>query len=90
MPYAHKNGDSRNCGATTIVQGQSFVFIDGKLWAVEGDPDTHGGGGLIASQHYIMINGKYVIVDGDSASPDSQRHSNPKAVSPSGFVEVEE
>lgn len=88
--YAHKQGDQRNCGATTIVSGQNFVTIGGKLWAVEGDQDTHGAGGLKPSQNYITINGKYIIVDQDSANPDNQRHSNPQAVSPSGFVEVQE
>jgi uncharacterized Zn-binding protein involved in type VI secretion len=26
---AHRNGDPRACGATTIVSGQSSVFLDG-------------------------------------------------------------
>jgi uncharacterized Zn-binding protein involved in type VI secretion len=89
MSYAHKQNDQRNCGATTIVTGQNFVTIDGKLWAVEGDQDSHGGGALIATKTFVKINNKKVIVDGDNASPDNARHTNPKAVSPSGFVEVE-
>jgi len=88
MPNAHKEQDLRNCGATTISQGQSFVTISDKKWAVENDPDSHGGGGLIASKSYVTINGKKVIVDGDNANPDNARHMNPKAVSPTGFVEV--
>jgi hypothetical protein len=72
MVQVHRQDDSRSCGATTVVSGQNFVFVDGKLWAVEGDPDSHGGGGLhpgnIAA---IYINGIRVIGNGDSADPDS-------------------
>jgi hypothetical protein len=46
MARAHRHGDLRNCGATTIVVGQSTVFVNGKLWAVDGDPNTHGNGNL--------------------------------------------
>lgn len=94
MSYAHKNGDQRNCGATTIVSGQSFVTIGGQLWAVENDQNTHGAGGLIATKTFIKIGGKSVIVDGDPANPDNLcpiaggNHCNPRAVSTSGFVEV--
>ncbi len=94
MSYAHKHGDQRSCGATTIVTGQSFVKIGGQLWAVENDQNTHGQGGLIASKTFIKIGGKSVIVNNDSANQDSLcpiaggEHCNPKAVSPSGFVEV--
>jgi uncharacterized Zn-binding protein involved in type VI secretion len=97
MSYAHKQGDLRNCGATTIVTGQTFVTIGGKLWAVQDDQDSHGAGGLIASKTFITINSKPIIVDGDNAKPDNLcfvpggggNHCNPKAVSPSGFVEVD-
>jgi len=37
MPAAHRHDDLRVCGATTIVSGQGTVFVNGKLWAVEGD-----------------------------------------------------
>lgn len=94
MVYAHKHGDQRKCGATTVVSGQSFVTIGGQLWAVENDQNTHGAGGLIASKTYITIGGKKIIVHDDSANPDNLcpsaggDHCNPKAVSLSGFVEV--
>jgi hypothetical protein len=94
MSNAHLNGDQRSCGATTIVSGQSFVKVGGKLWAVENDLNTHGGGGLIASKTYVKIGGKSVIIDNDSANQDNLcptlggEHCNPKAVSPSGFVKV--
>lgn len=94
MAYAHKHGDQRSCGATTVVSGQSFVTIGGQLWAVENDQNTHGHGELIASKTFIKIGGKSIIINNDSAQQDNLcptaggEHCNPKAVSPSGFVEV--
>lgn len=80
MPGAHRHGDSRKCGATTIVQGQSTVKVNGKLWAVEGDPETHIGGNLIAAygKKNIKINGKLVICAvGDKAGGDLAGHPGP-------------
>lgn len=72
MPGAHTHGMSRACGATTVVIGQSHVFVNGKLWAVEGDPNSHGNGALIASGSKVFINGKKVIVNApDAAAPDN-------------------
>lgn len=94
MAGAHREQDQRSCGATTIVTGQSFVTIDGKLWAVEGDQNTHGQGQLIASKSYITIGGKAVIVQNDSASQDALcptqggEHCNPKATGFSSLVDV--
>ena len=48
MPSVHRDGDGRICGATTIVSGNSTVYANNKLVAVNGDPNSHGGGGLIA------------------------------------------
>jgi hypothetical protein len=71
MPPAHRHGDARTCGATTVVVGQSSVYVDGSLWAVEGDINTHGDGELIASVTTVKIEGKSVIVHApDDASPD--------------------
>lgn len=71
MPPAHRHGDPRVCGATTTVVGQSTVYVNGKLWAVEGDPDTHGNGELIPSGHTVFCEGKPVIVHApDTAAPD--------------------
>lgn len=72
MPAAHRHGDSRACGATTIVVGQSFCKVNGKLWSVNGDPDSHGAGALHAGgASFVKINGIPVIVVGDSAAPDN-------------------
>lgn len=89
MAKAHRQDDARICGATTIVEGQSFVTIGGKLWAVEGDPNTDGGGALITSHAWLMINGRGVIVAGDHAAPDAvcpvPPHCDPLAV---GFISL--
>jgi uncharacterized Zn-binding protein involved in type VI secretion len=94
MSYAHRNTDVRACGATTIVNGQNFVKIDGQLWAVDGDPNTDGGGELITSHTWITINGKGIIVVGDNANPDGLcpipggPHCDPVAVGSDNFVNV--
>lgn len=77
MFKAHRDGDPRACGATTIVEGQNFVYVNGKLWAVEGDPNTHGNGELIAATgQTVFIGGKKVIVHGpDPAEMDDLSHS---------------
>lgn len=92
MAYSHRQTDARVCGATTIVSGQDFVTIDGQLWAVDGDPNTDGGGGLIPSQSFVTIDGKAIILAGDSAAPDSlcpiPPHCDPAAVGFDDLVEV--
>lgn len=71
MPPVHRHGDARTCGATTVVVGQSSTYSEGKLWAVEGDPNSHGDGALSASVNSVVIEGKKVIVHApDSAAPD--------------------
>lgn len=92
MPGVHRNGDNRACGATTVVTGQSTVFVEGKLFSVQGDPNTHGSGGLIASGSTVRINNLPIIVLGDSANPDNLciplggAHCAPSATSASGTV----
>lgn len=76
MPEAHRHDDKRQCDATTIVTGQSTVFVNGKLWAVEGDKNSHGEGGLIPTETTVKIEGKPVIVNTpDMASGDLQGHT---------------
>ena len=92
MSHVHRATDARACGATTIVSGQSTVFVNGLLWAVNGDQNTDGGGGLIASGSTVKINGIPVVIQGDSANPDSLcpipggTHCNPLAASGSSNV----
>lgn len=76
MPKAHRDGDLRACDATTVVVGQSTVFVNGKLWAVKDDPNTHAAGGLIPTKSTVFIEGKPVIVHTpDLAKVDGLEHS---------------
>lgn len=74
MPGAHRHGDSRFCGATTIVTGQSTVKVNGILWAVEGDKDTHCNMGDLVPIYgalNVYAEGKLVIcAAGDTAAED--------------------
>lgn len=82
MPGAHRHGDSRQCGATTIVSGQGNVRVNGKLWSVVGDQNTHGGGQLLlggaSSPATVKINGIAVIVHPTTpAAGDNALHPPP-------------
>ena len=73
MPPVHRNQDDRFCTAKTIVTGQSSVFINNILSAVEGDRNTHNNlGALIsASPGNVFIEGKKLIVAMmDQSAPD--------------------
>ena len=74
MPGAHRNGDKRSDStqSKTIVTGQSTVYVNGQLWAVENDQESDGAGHLQSkSPGTIFINGKKVIVaQMDDAGPD--------------------
>lgn len=91
---AHRHGDLRACGASTVVAGQDFMTVEGQLWAVDGDPDSHGSGALATSHAWLTINGKGVIVVGDSAAPDDLcpiaggAHCAPSAVGFSDLTDV--
>lgn len=75
MPPVHLDTLLRFCGAATQVIGQSTVFGNNKLVAVEGDKDTHNDGGDLIQRYglgNIIIEGKKMIVAmGDTAAPDS-------------------
>lgn len=79
MPQAHRNGDLRSCGATTTVQNQSTVFVNGELWAVKDTTNSHGAGQLINSTgSTVFVEGIPVIVHGpDHAQPDNASHPDP-------------
>jgi hypothetical protein len=78
MPGVHRHGDTRKCGATTTVVGQSTVFINGKLCAVDGDTCTHENGNLkpIYGAKNVYIENKLIICAlGDTAHvPDNAGH----------------
>lgn len=93
MPGAHRNGDSRFCSATTIVQNQSTVYVNNKLWAVEGDPNSHGAGNLNAvtgAKNVYIENKKVIVAVGDTAEGDNQDHpkgsTNPSSSSGNVFA----
>lgn len=89
MPEAHRDSDTRNCGATTIVGGQSTVFVNGLLWAVEGDPESHGNGNLISVVgSSVFIGGIKVIVLGDTATSDNALHNPPSTDPNQGSSDV--
>jgi len=83
MPKAHRNNDSRVCGAKTTVQNQSTVFVNGELWAVDNSFNNHGQGGLIHSGTTVFVEGKNVIVHAadnsrpDNLCPQGAPHCNP-------------
>ena len=85
MPGAHRNGDKRFCGAETIVVGQSTVFVNGKLWAVEDDIDSHCNEGKLNAVYgkknvYIGIK-RVICAMGDTAEDD---HAGCEVLHPSG------
>lgn len=90
----HRNTDSRICGASTVVSGQSSVFVNGLLASVDGDQDSHGAGGLTAACKEVYIGGKKVVIVTNDAQPDTlcftigPPHCDPSATggSPSVFV----
>ena len=61
MPGIHRHSDSRICGATTQVAGQSNVYAENLLVSVNGDPNSHGGGGLIAIDNGVYVNNILVV-----------------------------
>lgn len=83
MPAAHRHSDSRYCGATTVVTHQGTVTVNGQLWAVNGDENTHGGGALSPAGTTVTINNLAVVVSGDLAAGDLLAHL-PAATAASG------
>lgn len=92
MPKAHRNGDPRVCGASTVVQNQGTVFCNGQLWAVDNSFNSHGNGGLIPSGSTVFCEGKPVIVHSadnsrpDNLCPQGGNHCNPATAGGSGDV----
>ena len=91
MPPAHRNGDPRVCGATTVVVGQGTTFVDGQLWAVLNDINTDGDGQLIPTFSGVFIQGLPVIVhtpdhaqEDDLCIPIGEPHCDPQTAAGSG------
>lgn len=71
------------------MSGQSTVFVNGLLLAVENDQNSHGAGQLVSvSAGTIKINGKKVIVVTDQALGDSATHSPPSTYPSTGSPTV--
>ncbi len=67
--------------------------MNGRLWAVDGDPNSHGDGALIHSGSTVHVQGILVIVHApDQASPDDlcipigEPHCDPFTAAGSGDV----
>lgn len=74
----HRQTDVRICGHTTVVVGQSNVYANGLLIAVDKDPNNAGGGALIAQCNNVFINNKMVVNNTpDHAEPDSACPASP-------------
>lgn len=67
MPQSHRDTDLRACTAQTTVVGQSTVYVNNLLWAVEYDLDTHCApkGPLKPTLRTVFVENKNVIVVGD-------------------------
>lgn len=80
MPGAHRDTDPRfpSCGAPTVASNHG-VYVNGLLWAVNGDENKHKEGKLQAIVgHTVKISGIDVIVAiGDTAGGDEAGHSAP-------------
>lgn len=68
---AHRNGDTRSCGATTSSAQSKNVYVNSELWSIDGDPNSHGGGGLSAATKNVYIGGDAVVNKGDGADADA-------------------
>ena len=91
MPAAHRDGDLRACGAITSATGQSTVTVNGKLWAVLGDKDSHCTEGALApTGTTVRIEGSPVTIVTSPAAPDNScnipTHNNTDASTGSGNV----
>lgn len=71
MSGVHRDTDVRTCGASTISTQSKNVYVNNLLWAINGDPNSHGGGNIIAVVNNVFIGGIMVTNIGDSAAPDS-------------------
>ena len=68
----HRDTDSRVCGASTTVAGNTTVFANNLLVSVDSDPNSHGGGSLSATSNAVFANNQLVVHNApDSASPDA-------------------
>ena len=82
MPQVHRDTDGRSCGAKTNAACNN-VFTNNLLTAVDGNPNSHGGGELKAENPNVYIGGKLVVINApNDAASDTfcpiPPHCNPK------------
>jgi hypothetical protein len=91
MAAVHRDTDDRSCGASTNAANPN-VYTNNLLTAVDGNPNSHGGGGLIAANPNVYIGNKLTVIQGNDANPDAicpiPPHCNPAATSGSGNVYI--
>lgn len=89
MPAVHRHEDARACGATTVVSGNTTVFANSKLIAINGNLNSHGAGALTAGSANVFIGGVAVVNHTpDSAATDSLDHTNTQTAAGSSDVNV--
>jgi len=94
MAAVHRDTDTRTCGATTEVSGNSTVYANNLLVSVNDDPNSHGDGKLVAACKNVYVENKMVVDKGDDAGPDGLcaplggEHCSPNADSASDSVFV--
>jgi hypothetical protein len=71
MPAAHRNTDSRACGAATVTAQSRNVYVNSLLWSINGDTNNEGGGALSAGTKNVFIGGVAVCNKNDSAAADA-------------------
>ena len=87
MPGAHRDTDKRKCDAATEVVGNSTVFVNNLLWAVEDDVCDHGGGRLkpVTGPPIIYVENKFIIcAPGDTTKEIDLKLHPPGANDPAG------
>ena len=90
----HRHSDPRICGATTVVEGNTSVFANDLLVAVNGDPNSHLAGALVAGCNHLYVHGALVVNHTPDASaadvlcPVAPVHCGPSTAggSPNVFV----
>ena len=92
MPQVHRDTDSRSCGAKTVAANPN-VYTNHLLTAVDGNPNTNGGGALKAANPNVYIGGVLVVINApNDASPDTfcpiPPHCNPKTAGGSNNVYI--
>jgi hypothetical protein len=68
----HRDTDTRACGATTVVAGNSTVYANKLLVSVDKDPNDHGAGALGATSKEVYCHNILVVHHKpDPAAPDA-------------------